>query len=151
MVFLPLQQGWVTQNQLFCHWQCHHLHKLPCLGHTAALGVLKTKHVAPNPVIHLTTSVVPGMWFADLWWLSKLQETWLACRTWKVKKENLLTPKGGATMVLDSGKIWRFKSQISEATVLCCWQIKVQALILCCFSLVSFYSAKRTKANKEES
>lgn len=73
-------------------------------AHHSALNTPKTKRVAPNPVIYLTTFVVPGMWFADLWWLSKLQETWLACRTWKVKKENLLTPKGGATMVLYSGK-----------------------------------------------
>lgn len=145
-----LAAGLSDTEPAFCHWQCHHLLKLLCLGHTTALRALKTKHVAPNPVIYFTTSVSP--WNVVCWPLVVIQATRdVACRTWKVKKENLLTPKGGATMVLDSGKTWLFKSQISEATVLCCWQIKVQDLILGCFILVSFYPAKRTEGNKEES
>lgn len=103
--------------------------------------------MAPNPLTHRTTC---SSWNVVCWPLVVIKATrWFASQTWKVKKENLWTPKAGAAMVLDSGKSWRFKCQSSGATVLCCGQIKVQHLSLYRFSLVSFHPAKTTEVNKE--
>lgn len=43
----------------------------PKPGLITALGINKAKHMSPTPPSNCTTPTVPGMWFADLWWLSR--------------------------------------------------------------------------------